>query len=100
MLKKLAGKVGKERSEVAVEETMRIMKENWFQRRKEQESEEKLKERVLPDYSEQMRVLDHYFQKYDKIAVVAHSECIKRYAGYKIKNCQVFSMAKADLPKN
>ena len=30
ILGKLEGKVGKERSEIAVEETMRMMKENWF----------------------------------------------------------------------
>ena len=66
---------------------MRMMKENWFERRGNLQKQEELKDRVLPNYPEQFKVLDHYFQKYDKIAVVAHSECIKRYAGYKIKNC-------------
>ena len=35
VLKKIEGKTGKERSEAATEETMKIMKENWFQRRKD-----------------------------------------------------------------
>ena len=34
ILKKLEGLEGKERSEKAVEETMNMMKENWFERRK------------------------------------------------------------------
>ena len=48
---------------------------------------------MLPDYNEQKKVLEFYAQKYNKIAVVAHSECIKRYAGYKIDNCEIYPMS-------
>ena len=78
---------------------MNLMKENWFDRRKNLEKEQELKERVLPNYGEQLRVLQQYFKKYDKVAVVAHSECIKKYAGYKIANCEIFKMSRQDLPK-
>jgi hypothetical protein len=72
---------------------MKMMKENWFERRKyhtDSEKEEKLKERVIADFREQSKVLAEYFKKYNKIAIVAHSECIKHYAGYKINNCEIF----------
>lgn len=63
------------------------MKENWAERRNNLEFEQALKVRVLPDYNEQLKVLEKYMDKYKHIAIVAHSECIKLYAGYKIKNC-------------
>lgn len=73
------------------------MKESWAERRSNIAFEQALKVRVLPDYNEQLRVLENYSKQYPRIAVVAHSECIKRYAGYKIKNCEIFPMEMSSL---
>jgi len=54
---------------------------------------------VIADFREQSKVLAEYFKKYKKIAIVAHSECIKHYAGYKINNCEIFEMSQSSLPK-
>jgi predicted CoA-binding protein len=51
----------------------------------------------MPSLEQQKRVIESYAKKYKSIAIVAHSECIKRYAGYKIANCQVFPFSIANL---
>jgi bisphosphoglycerate-dependent phosphoglycerate mutase len=98
ILEQLKGIEGEERGKKAVELLMPMMRENWATRRKDLKNEESLKHRVMSDYEEQLRVLTGYFQKYDKIAVVAHSECIKRYVGYKIKNCEIYPLSRDKLP--
>ena len=40
VLKKLEGLEGKDRKQAATEETMKLMKENWFDRRKNLEKEQ------------------------------------------------------------
>lgn len=92
VLSSLKGLEGQQRSRKAIDLCLDLEKESWKERRGNVAFEEALKVRVLPNYNEQLKVLQHYSQKYKRIAVVAHSECIKRYAGYKIKNCEIFPM--------
>ena len=92
ILGKLEGLSGNERSEVAIRSCEALMQENWAERRKNLGNEDALKERVLSSFAIQKQVIESYLGKYKRIAVVAHSECIKKYAGYKIKNCEIFAM--------
>ena len=87
ILNKIEGLEGKERGQKALDEILPIMKENWFERRANLANEDKIQERLLPDLKEQLKIFEKLFGQYKNIAVVSHGECIKRYAGYKIKNC-------------
>jgi hypothetical protein len=51
----------------------------------------------MPNLKEQLTIFDDYFSKYKNIAVVSHGECIKRYAGYKIKNCEIYPYPREKL---
>lgn len=66
------------------------MKQNWEERSQHPEKEKELKHQILSSYEKQTQMLKELLQKYKNIVVVAHSECIKQYAGYKINNCQIF----------
>lgn len=77
--------------------TLPIMKENWFARRANREKEDEIQERLLPSLAVQLKILEGYLSKYKNIAVVSHGECIKRYAGYKIANCEIYPYFKEKL---
>jgi broad specificity phosphatase PhoE len=71
--KSLEGLIGEERRQKAIEECLRIEKENWFERADHPEKEAELKERILPSFELQKKAIAHYAEKYKRIAIVAHS---------------------------
>ena len=54
---------------------------------------------MLADVSAQKAKLLELAKSHKSIAVVSHSENIKRYVGRKIKNCEVYHLKVEDLEK-
>jgi predicted CoA-binding protein len=52
---------------------------------------------MLPDFQQQRVLLNEYLKKYKNVAVVGHNQSLRRYAGYKLKNCEVFPLAREQL---
>jgi hypothetical protein len=53
--------------------------------------------KVLPSLATQRDILLEKLKTYKHIAVVSHSENIKSYVGYKIKNCEVIEFNEQKL---
>jgi len=53
-----------------------------------------------PNLVDQLNILGKYLEQHKRIAIVAHSECLKPYTGIYIQNCEIYQLLAEKLPNS
>jgi len=81
------GIAGKERSEKAVSEIMNLMRQCWPVGHDSFAELGPVIDRLNTNLEEQLTIIRGYLGKYKNIALIGHSFSLRRFTGYKLKNC-------------